>query len=326
MVHLSETKPLSPTLQAVARGRTCDVLGLTLLHGVRADLLEALRLIPGLGPHLEPLRDEDTWGSEHYRVLDRSVPPVESLFLGADGLVGGDIAAQARRDMLADGLRLTPTSSPDHLGLQLAWLSHLLGAESDALEDGRADLAEALRERQRRALDDHIFRYILPLTEAIGSIESPLYLHLMQALCAVLFDLRRTLEAEPTQWSLPPIAQPLTHPEHGLRDIASWLCIPSRAGIYLTLPAIQRIGRELDIPSGFGRRVDCLESLLHGAVRFEAFPKLIAQLDSHMAQVQESRSRLPVPRESIKPWSERLSATRAQLNRMVEGAAHNDLA
>jgi TorA maturation chaperone TorD len=311
---------LSPRLLAIARGRACDLFGLTLLQGIRVELLPALMLLPGLGSQLADPLDMEQAEAEQYRVLEGGVRPIESLFLGSDGLVGGDLAGAVRREMLADGLHHRQSESPDHLGLQLSWLSHLLGAEADAHEDGRIDLAMALRQRQRSVMDGHLMRFILPFFEAVSQLDSPFYTRLADLVLQFLCEMRGQLEGSVEPWELSEPPHPLTHPGNGLREIAAWLCIPSWSGVYLSLDFITDLGRRLEVPSGFGSRVNRLESLLHGAVRFEQLPTLLHLVDDKLEDIQSRResSLLPVAHRS--PWQERLAQTRTGLSEIAEGA------
>lgn len=309
---------LPPSLQAIARSRACDLFGLTLLQGVRSERIAALRAISSLSEHLPTTFHLDTASAEHYRVLTRGVMPMASFFLGDNGLIGGPEAQGVHTAMKADGLQLSRTDAPDHLGLMLAWLSHLLIAESDAHEDHQDTLIGPLQERQRRVLDDHILRFLPVLCESVSQLDAPFYQALLQTLEALLLDLRQNLPGTPSSLSLPLLERPLAHPEHRLRDMASQLCIPSQCGYFISLTLIQKWGRDLDIPTGFGRRVDCLENLFHGAVRYERMPSLIQTMVRYFKQVDTRRQTDGPSSVYWKPWTERLQDTRAGLHEILE--------
>ena len=169
-------------------------------------------------------------------------------------------------------------------------------------------------------LDQHLMRFILPLYEGVTQLSSSFYTALLDMALQFACELRTHLPEGVDSWTLPEPSRPLTHPDHGLREIAQQLCIPSQCGAYLSIDLIQAVGRELEVPSGFGTRVNRLENLFHGAARFDRLPALVRGLDARMESLQIQRESSPLPPAHIEPWRERLRQTRIHLAELAQGA------
>jgi hypothetical protein len=72
---------------------------------------------------------------------------------------------------------------------------------------------------------------------------------------------------------------------------------------------MQGLGRRLEIPIGFGRRVDCLENLLQGAARYDRMSDLIGALEQSLLTAEEDRGRDSSCAIHASPWSSRRRET-----------------
>ena len=102
-----------------------------------------------------------------------------------------------------------------------------------------------------------------------------------------------------------------------LRDLVDYLGTPCRCGAFFSAAALERIGREVGVPRGFGTRKRLLHQLLIQGSRFDRLP---AVLDAFSALVDAHRRRLVGPPWAGQPsaavWGERLEATGALLGEM----------
>ncbi len=158
------------------------------------------------------------------------LPPYASIYLGAEGMLGGDA-----RDRVAGfwrALGLVPPAEPDHLAALLGLAAALADAERDEPEPARALL---WREARRALLAEHL----LPWTGA--------YLHKLAAVAPPAYAawgalLGRTLAAEEGALGAPatlPLhlreAPALEPPERiGGRAFVDALLAPVRSGMILT--------------------------------------------------------------------------------------------
>ena len=105
--------------------------------------------------------------------------------------------------------------------------------------------------------------------------------------------------------------------EADLRDLVDYLGTPCRCGAFFSAGALERIGRDLGVPRGFGTRKRLLHQLLIQGSRLDRLP---AVLDAFSALVDAHRRRLVGPPWAGQPsaavWGERLEATGALLGEM----------
>jgi TorA maturation chaperone TorD len=165
------------------------------------ELLPYIEALPALAGRLPPRPDPDELAAAHYRLFGLNVFPYESVFLDPSGLLGGRVSAQVAARYDADGYRPAADVAPDHVGHQLGLLAHLAAAEADAWEDGRAQIAQEMQQRQQSFLAGHLARWLPPLLAALEAQDDAFY----RATAALTWELAgdHTRE-EPASWSLPP--------------------------------------------------------------------------------------------------------------------------
>lgn len=105
-------------------------------------------------------------------------PLHESAYLDPTGRRRGLITAAVERAYAEAGLALSPSASgelPDHVALELEFLSHLCAGEETAWRRRRADEAAAFLDRERRFLDEHLLRFLPSLVRRVRESGSGFY-------------------------------------------------------------------------------------------------------------------------------------------------------
>lgn len=302
---------------AVARARALGLVAELYAGGLTAESLGAWRQVPAVAARLPDRLDPDAAGAGWVRVCHTELHPYASVFLGAEGLLGGEAATEARERRRRAGLADPVEHEPDHLAEELRVLAWLAGAEADARRDG-VDPARLLP-LQREGLDA-LLRWLPPLVagveglglggaDALYATSAGLALDLVVAWRASLGNF--------TPWALPAAPDPWTDPETGLAALSRFLTVPAWSGGWWSGGALHRIGRTLDLPAGFGRRAEVLEGLLRSAAHYGEVPALTTALQ---AEVDRWVARYaPLPDAVGGPWRERATRTRAALDRLRTG-------
>lgn len=105
-----------------------------------------------------------------------------------------------------------------------------------------------------------------------------------------------------------------------LDELVGYLATPCRCGVFLSALALERIGREQDVPRGFGGRRRVLRQLLLQGSRYESLPGVLAGLSAVVARHEERFAGAPwAGRESAAVWGARARATRQLLDGMRAG-------
>ncbi|MCB9674418.1 MAG: molecular chaperone TorD family protein [Alphaproteobacteria bacterium] len=283
---------MTPFESAVAHSRTWALLAEVLLDGWTD---RALAVVDGLAWAADLPPDPDLRAARHQRVLGSGVPPYESVFRSADGLLGGDIAGQVRDAYAAMGFRPARTDiEPDHAGLQCAALSFLYAAEADALRDGVP--TKGIVQLRDRFLAEHLGRWAGPFHTAVsrqGVAE-------LTELTGLLVDLAGSARDDAAPEDL------LADAKTGLKAVAAYLLVPARCGVWLGVGDIQRVAERAGLACGFGRRLQMMESLWFSAVDHGAVPALVQSLGAEL---------------DAWPPDPRIDATRAMLATLAQTAA-----
>jgi TorA maturation chaperone TorD len=272
---------VTPREALIARGRAFDLLADLVAHGPRRR--EHLAHT-SLALHVPD--DPDEAAAEHHRVFGREAPPFASLWFHPEGLVGGDVQADARVLMRDAGFE--PKDEPDHLAEGLRLLAWLAGAEADALAD-EAPAVDRIRELTARA---HSGLAWVPLLRAtVARIGSPLYAEALALIEALL-------PSRPCR-PLPRFDLPAKPPRR--------LAVPAACGVLWTFTSLARIARPLGLPAGMRSRFEILDNLFDESARFGVRADLLAALDAEMAAFE---ALLPT---TVEPFRARIAETRAFL-------------
>lgn len=334
-----KTTPLDEARAAQARSLAYDLFARLLLKGPSSELMASMEAIPEL---LQALARTDDSGevdyeraaAEHFHLFGFNVFPYQSMFLDTDGRLGGPQSEQALSYYRQAGFNLSPRTpagrfaageSPDHAGLELAFLSFLSGAEADALQDGERLHVLRIRDLQRGFLDLHLLPWLPALVQAIGQQGSPFYTTLAGLSLELVFEHRAALgDGLPVgrpAFALPHPPALLEDEKTGLKDIAAYLLTPAYSGLYLSREDIARLGRGRNLPRGFGARLQMLSNLLRSAVAYDLLPNLLEDISSLVGEWQAAyRSHL----ETGTPWApfaaawlDRLQATKEVVARIT---------
>ncbi len=195
--------------------------------------------------------------ADHTELFGLQLVPYASVYLGAEGMLGGEAADRVAGFWRA--LRLDPPPEPDHLAALLGLYATL--GEAEHSEPSPARLA-LWRQARRALLWEHLLTWAVAYARAVASAAPPFY-----AAWAEL--LQRTLLAEAAD-----LEPPATPPLH-LRDIPGLpepgedagtligaLLAPVRSGLILTRLDLSRASGSLGIGLRMGERAFALRSML----------------------------------------------------------------
>lgn len=197
-------------------------------------------------------------GADHTEVFVLQLYPYASVYLGAEGQLGGDAA-----DRIAGFVRAlggTPPAAPDHL----ATLLHLYaGLRERCAEAATPTAQQRLLHAGRTLLWEHLLPWSGLYTQRVADIAAPPY-----PAWASLLD--ETLRAEAAALGDPPPLLPshlrdapsLPDPRvEGTEAFLRGLLAPVRSGIVLTRADLAAAGRALGLGVRVGERAFILRSL-----------------------------------------------------------------
>lgn len=202
---------------------------------------------------LGPLPSSD----EHARLFLFELYPYASVYLGNEGMLGGEA-----RDRIAGfwrAMALEPPEEPDHLTVMLACYAELCEREENAQGVGKQRLHLA----RGVWLWEHLLSWLPPFLHKLTESAPPFYRKWGNLL-------RSSLEAEGEQ--IPPpkelplhlrAAGNLPDPrEEGAEPFLSGLLSPIRSGMIITGSDLARAAKELELGLRKGERKFVLKSLL----------------------------------------------------------------
>ncbi|HZG53873.1 MAG TPA: molecular chaperone TorD family protein [Pyrinomonadaceae bacterium] len=195
--------------------------------------------------------------SEYTELFVFQLYPYASVYLGAEGMLGGEA-----RDRVAGfwrALAQAPPAEPDHLSVMLALYAHL--SELEANE--RTDARRAGWRRARAAyLWEHLLSWLPAYLSKLTQIAPPFYRRWGEILRDALREEARETGA-PEQLSLHLREAPgLVDPREGeTAEFLQTLLSPARSGMILVRSDLSRAARTLGLGLRAGERKYVLESL-----------------------------------------------------------------
>jgi hypothetical protein len=194
---------------------------------------------------------------DHTDVFLFQLYPFASVYLGAEGMLGGEARARVAGFWSALGFR--PPPEPDHLSALLALYAGLIDCELEEPEGAR----RALRRQSRKALLwEHLLCWVPVFASRVREIASPFYGGWAELLLDALIDEARTVGGQ----EMLPLhlreAPELPPPSEDPSSFLPGLLVPVRSGIVLTRSDLSRAARELGLGLRMGERRLVLESLL----------------------------------------------------------------
>lgn len=183
--------------------------------------------------------------------------PYSSVYLGAEGMLGGEARDRVAGFWRALGLR--PPAEPDHLTALLALYAGLIESERDEPDEAR----RALRRQSRKAfLWEHLLSWVPMYAEKARDVAPAFYAEWADLLVETLANevtIVGRQEALPLHLRSAP---GLPVPSEDAKLFLSGLLTPVRSGMILTRSDLARAARDLDLGLRIGERRFVLESLL----------------------------------------------------------------
>ena len=201
--------------------------------------------------------------AEYTSLFLRNLYPYASVYLGPEGMLGGE-----GRDRISGfwrALGMTPPSEPDHLALMLAQYANL--AELALAETTGA--RRVARERSREAfLWEHLLSWLPPYLDKLAELAPPAYAAWGRVLEAALAEEARRLDVQKLE--APLALRPATRAtddaalgtDAGVDEILAVLLAPMRSGMILVHADLARAARALGLGLRIGERRFVLRALL----------------------------------------------------------------
>jgi TorA maturation chaperone TorD len=196
--------------------------------------------------------------AEYTELFILQLPPYASLYLGGEGMLGGEA-----RDRVAGfwrALGRVPSAEPDHLTVMLALYAALAEQEPDEPDPARRALAGAGRGAW---LWEHLACWLPPYLAKVRELAPPCY----RAWAATLEELLLRELASSGRPRILPLhlraAPPLPDPRiEGAAAFVQGLLAPVRSGVLLVRAELARAARETGLGHRIGERRRVLEALL----------------------------------------------------------------
>jgi TorA maturation chaperone TorD len=195
--------------------------------------------------------------SEYTEIFVFQLYPYASVYLGAEGMLGGEA-----RDRVAGfwrALSQTPPAEPDHLSVMLAFYAQLSELETNEPDDARR---ESWRRARAAYLWEHLLSWLPAYLSKLTEIATPFYRRWGEILRDALREEARATGA-PAQLSLHlREAAGLVDPRVGeTAEFLQTLLSPARSGMLLVRSDLSRAARTLGLGLRAGERKYVLESL-----------------------------------------------------------------
>ena len=301
---------------AQARSSAYTLLSRLFLEGVSAEIHPYLNAIPNLS--LQPFNHDEA-AAAHHRLFQHTLIPNESIFLDTTGLLGGDLADAIARQYADAGF--AAHDDADHIGGELAMLAFLCGAEADAWEDDMPRIAQRIRKQQQRFMQQHLLRWLPPFVIALQQQGDALYGQVSELLWSLMGEHFAEIGEAVQAWELD-AAHDLNGEDISLKDIANFLGTPAWSGWWFGRGEIEKIGRKLNLPRGFGPRIQMTMNLFRSAAQFDGAQQLFAEFVLGTQKWQTAYQKLAVDAPALSNfvtvWQDRLSATQAMLDAMQQ--------
>jgi TorA maturation chaperone TorD len=246
--------------------------------------------------------------AEHTDLFDLQLFPYASVYLGPEGMEGGEA-----RDRIAGFwrvLELDPPREPDHLTVMLATYGALLDSAADAGDD-----AANWHHVARVFLHEHLLSWLPLYLRKVCDTTHGFY-------CAWAQQLRRVLGAAelgpPTSLALPAAlreAPPLPDPRKESGEaFLDGLLAPVRAGFILIREDLAGLARDAELGRRIGERKFVLKNLLA-----QDGKTVLTRLADQAAWAAKAAP-AAMPGVTARWWRQRAETTRALLTELAEEA------
>ncbi|HEX5501985.1 MAG TPA: molecular chaperone TorD family protein [Thermomicrobiales bacterium] len=341
-----------------ARRAAYDLFARLYLDEPDAALARELRDLPGFAACVPPDEALPAWldgvAVEHQRLFGQNVYPYESVFVDPELLLNTAATERVVRFYRLGGFDPAGAraGAPDHLGLELRCLGHLVALEDRA--DGGGDRAGAARARrlQARCLREHLARWAPVCCLAVRRVTAePLYRELADLTVDLVLGDLATLappggapdptagtavdrDSAPETPDEPPdgVLRPdvLTGASEadegpGLNRIVRDLVTPARSGLLLARADLGRVARALGLPLALGDRFQMLRDLFTAAGQYGHLPTLLDALAALVGEADGALAALAAAHPAWAPygahWRRRLDGSRALIAALRAQAA-----
>jgi TorA maturation chaperone TorD len=197
--------------------------------------------------------------AEHTEVFVLNCPPYASVYLGAEGGLGGEGTDRAAGFWRAIGL--TPPAEPDHLAALLGLYASLGEAAHDSRRPATTD---ALTHARHALLAEHLWPWLPGYLDAVADLGTPAL-----ADWARLAGQALLAEYRPQQSSQLPLAQRAAPPPVSagctLTDLIDALTAPVRSGMILTRRRLVAAAADAGAGYRIGERRFALRAMIEQA-------------------------------------------------------------
>lgn len=254
--------------------------------------------------------------SEYTEIFVFQLYPYASVYLGAEGMLGGEA-----RDRVAGfwrALSQTPPAEPDHLSVMLALYAHLSELETNEADDARR---ESWRRAREAYLWEHLLSWLPAYLSKLTEIATPFYRRWGETLRDALREEARAARA-PVQLPLHlREAAGLSDPREGeTAEFLQTLLSPARSGMILVRSDLSRAARALSLGLRAGERKYVLESLFAQDAR--GVLGWLAREATHWSE-RHRRERDTLGETTARAWEEKATAS-ARLLEELKAATDTD--
>jgi TorA maturation chaperone TorD len=195
--------------------------------------------------------------AEYTHVFGLSVVPYAAVYLGPEGMLGGEAADRVAGFWRAVGH--VPPAEPDHLAALLGLYAGLADAEAAEADPARV----VLRRRARSVLLwEHLLSWVPGYAQAVAGAGSAFYADWAALLIEALVAETSTVPPPDTLSQHLREAPGLPDEIESARALAQALLTPVRSGFVLTRRDLARAAREQDLGLRVGERAFVLASML----------------------------------------------------------------
>lgn len=318
---------MNPLEIALARANAYALFETLFLRGITPAIVDTLKQVPDLADKVDFERGLEELASDHYSLFVHNIPPYASIFLETDAQPGGDVTEAAAKAYKDCGYQRKGTSeAADHIGHIVGCLSFLCGAEADAWSDGLPRVAGQMRQIQVEILENQLLPWLFPFLWAVRSHENKFFSGLIELTTDISADHYQSLQNLHRTYSTPLVEEAslgdMGNDETSVHEIVDFLLKPARSGLWFSSEKIAKLGREFELPRGFGERKTILLNLIKAAGKYEAFINLTSKMTEEYSNAhvnfEEIRVTQPHLAPFLFPWSMKIGGANAVLHKLQQ--------